>query len=588
MIEPQHSESSLHELSTHSVSDAGAMLELSTLLNSSLDLNFILGNILLSPMGKFLITRGLVFIQTSGWNFEVRTVKGLPTSLLGTRFELTTYWDSFEVFSKLKEKISEEEQPWMNFCETHNIDVVVPMILNDRMVGIIGFGKKITKQKYTRDEITFLESISNIAASAVHNALTVEQLQQTNRRLDSKIQEMNTLFEFGREVNMTFDEQKILRFLSYALMGQLRIMRYAIYVRRGDKMELAHHKLQAKKQNKRMQRALCKLVEPIILSRDHQSHTALEEWLCSQELCVIIPMRSQQQTRGVLCLGEKLNAEKYESIEIEYLSALANITISALENARLFQETLEKLRLEKELGIAREIQIRLFPKKIPQPQHYDIAAINISSQQIGGDYYDVIRMLPHEYALAIADVSGKGIPASLLMANVQSVLRVLVPLNLTICEATARINTIINQNTSPDKFITFFWGILNEETHTFRYVNAGHNPPILMHKDGSFTLLHEGGMILGVLPVTPTYKEGLVTLEAGDYIVMYTDGVTEAMNSEPNEFGEARLRDVLKQNLHRTSSEIIEATHQAVKKYVGAAPQSDDITMVVLKRKETD
>jgi sigma-B regulation protein RsbU (phosphoserine phosphatase) len=226
-------------------------------------------------------------------------------------------------------------------------------------------------------------------------------------------------------------------------------------------------------------------------------------------------MRAQNETRGVLCLGERMGTRGYSDAEVNYLSGLANITITALENTRLIREMIDKQRLEQELNVARTIQKGLLPAVIPAVKGYGIAAINDSSQQIGGDYYDVVPLSEHEYILAIGDVAGKGIPASLLMANVQAALRTIAPLRLSLPEATSRINSLIHNNTGMDKFITFFWGILDVDKHTFTYVNAGHNPPYLLHTDGTHEPLSTGGLILGVLEHTPDYESATVHLREG-------------------------------------------------------------------------
>ena len=226
------------------------------------------------------------------------------------------------------------------------------------------------------------------------------------------------------------------------------------------------------------------------------------------------------------------------------------------------------------------------PKLIPTIPCYDISAINESSQQVGGDYYDIIPLSPHEYVLAIGDVAGKGIPAALLMANVQAALRTIAPLRLQLPDATTRINSLIYGNTDIDKFITFFWGLLDTETHTFEYVNAGHNPPYLLRNDGTVETLSEGGLILGILDPPPPYSSGIVLLEPGDTIVGYTDGVNEAMSSEMVEFGDDRFLELLEDCRDLDALSTITRVRDEIVEYARGAPQSDDITMLVAKRTE--
>jgi sigma-B regulation protein RsbU (phosphoserine phosphatase) len=298
---------------------------------------------------------------------------------------------------------------------------------------------------------------------------------------------------------------------------------------------------------------------------------------------LVIPMQVQSRTKGLILLGQKLGGGSYSKGDLEFLYSLGNLAIISIENARLFQETLEKQRLEDELKIAREIQQGLLPQKLPQIPGYDLAAVNVSSKQVGGDYYDVLPRSETEYVIAIGDVSGKGTPAALLMANVQAAMRALAPLHDNLPETTARINDITFENTRGDKFITFFWGIVDTKSRKFRFVNAGHNLPFLIRKDGSVMRLSEGGLILGIMKTVQPYKEGLVQLEPGDTLFLFTDGVSEAMNASGEDFTEERLEGLVRSLSDRTARDMIQEVRAALEEFCKGAQQSDDITMLVLK-----
>jgi len=225
----------------------------------------------------------------------------------------------------------------------------------------------------------------------------------------------------------------------------------------------------------------------------------------------------------------------------------------------------------------------LLPQQLPEIDGFDIGAINVSSKQVGGDYYDFVKRSENEYVVAIGDVSGKGAPAALLMANVQAALRALAPMDYSLPEATARINDLTFMNTTGDKFITFFWGVIDCVTKQLRYVNAGHNPPFLVRANGAVERLTSGGLILGVMKTVTPYEESVVTLSRGDMLFMYTDGVSEAMNDKGEDFTEERLEKVVREVSGQNASEIIRHVKSAVEAYEGSAPQSDDITMMVIK-----
>lgn len=566
------------------ISDSAALLELSNVLNASTDLDFILGNVLLSSMGKLMVTRGAVLVETEERRYRVRSVKGIPAERLRDEFFIPLGWEHFVTTAALMESPEGTIRAFAACARGCELEIVIPMLLDERMVGIIVLGRKLTGKPFVSSDLTFLESVAAVAASAVRNALSIEQLRGVNRRLDTKIQEMNTLFEISREMNTTFIPDDILRILGYALMGQLRVLRFVVFTHDGTRLRPVLVKNPDFVEDDALTDRLQTLRETLVFSERHPAELPHEQWLQAAGLHTIIPMLTQNQLRGMLCLGPRVGGLSFDRSELEYLHALANITISALENARLVKETIEKQKMEQELSVAKSIQKGLLPKSIPAPDGYRIAAVNESSQLVGGDYYDVIPLSAHEFILAIADVSGKGVPASLLMANVQAALRIIAPLRLPLSEATAGINALIHSNTSPDKFITFFWGLLDTHAHTFTYVNAGHNPPYLLHSDGRVTALNEGGLILGILAHTPPYAVGTIHLAAGETLVCYTDGVNEAMSRDQEEFTDERLQQLLIAQRHLPVDDLLRRIRDEIVDFTRGAPQSDDITMLLFQR----
>jgi len=268
---------------------------------------------------------------------------------------------------------------------------------------------------------------------------------------------------------------------------------------------------------------------------------------------------------------------------MEFLSSLGNLAMISMENIRLFEETLEKQRMEEELKIAHKIQQGLLPKSIPDIPNYQLAARTIPSRQVGGDYFDIVQLDDHRYLLVIADVSGKGTPAALLMSNLQATIRALAPLDITIADATARVNDLIYDNTSADNFITFFWAILNTKDNTFKYVNAGHNHPFYFQADGSVRRLDKGGMILGVMRSLSTYEHETIALQPGDTIVTFTDGVSEAMNPYNEEYGEDRIALVVRNAAVESAGELLNTIFLSVDEFADPDKQTDDITALVVK-----
>jgi phosphoserine phosphatase RsbU/P len=235
---------------------------------------------------------------------------------------------------------------------------------------------------------------------------------------------------------------------------------------------------------------------------------------------------------------------------------------------------------EHEIAEARAIQEGFLPKQIPQLPGYEIAGAWQSARVVGGDYFDVLPFDGETFGLCIADVAGKGLPAALLMSNLQAAVRGLASPSLSPQELCARLNALLYRNMASDRFVTLFYAHLDGPAGQLRYVSAGHNPPFVVHADGSHDRLREGGVVLGVF-ANMGFESGVVQLRSGDRVVLYTDGVTEAWNSEEEEFGEERLLRVLQENPTQTAAEIQKKILQSAAEFTHGTWQ-DDATLLVI------
>jgi phosphoserine phosphatase RsbU/P len=258
--------------------------------------------------------------------------------------------------------------------------------------------------------------------------------------------------------------------------------------------------------------------------------------------------------------------------------ALAKKSVQANEEHREMASLFHQH--EREIAEARAIQEGFLPKEIPQIPGYEIASAWQSARVVGGDYFDVLSFEHGALGICIADVAGKGMPAALLMSNLQAAVRGLAAADISPSDLCARLNFLLCRNMARDRFITFFYGLLDGPTGAFRYVNAGHNPPVLMRRDGSHERLTEGGIVLGAFP-NQTFQNGSVKLQSGDRLVLYTDGVTEASNSEDEEFGDARLIEVLSEN-RAGSAQDLQTKILASAAQFCANRWQDDATLLIL------
>jgi sigma-B regulation protein RsbU (phosphoserine phosphatase) len=556
-----------------------ALFEFSTIVNASFDLSFVLNHFLLTVMGKLLSLRGMIMLSRDKTTFAVETVKGLPRTLVGAELSVS----KLPLRIQYTRELDDAKASWRGFFQEHGIELIVPLVAQRTLVGIAGFAPGRGKGRLAGKEATYVRSLANIAAASIEKSLMIGRLSHVNRQLDKKIQELNTLFELSKEFNAVLEPERLLKLLMYSIMGHIGANRFALCLNRNGVMEVLFSRLAAPV-SEPLKKFFCAMKSPVFV-RDltRKSHTGFREELNALGIVALVPLHIQQETKGVLVIGEKLRGEQYSSTDLEFLFSLGNLAIISIENARLVQETLEKQRLEDELLIAKTIQQGLLPSTLPSIPGVDLAAINLSSKQVGGDYYDVIALGNDRFVLAIGDVSGKGTPASLLMANLQATIRALVPLDLSLSELTKRVNDLLCENTGNDRFITFFWGILDAREKVMRYVSAGHNPPFLLRAGGAVERLDKGGLILGVMKTLVPYEEGAVRLGPGDLLVLFTDGVSEAMDVRGEEWGEEPIERIASERRAGSAEEVMSEIIEQVREHGKQTQQSDDITLLVLK-----
>jgi serine phosphatase RsbU (regulator of sigma subunit)/FixJ family two-component response regulator len=288
---------------------------------------------------------------------------------------------------------------------------------------------------------------------------------------------------------------------------------------------------------------------------------------------LIAPIRVENELIAFLSLGSKATGEEYSAEDLEFLTVAANQIAGRIKN-------LQWRGQNQEFEAARDVQQGLLPKQLPQIPGYDLSGMWQPARLVGGDYFDVFALSETHAVLCIADVVGKGMPAALLMSNVQAATRAIASRTSQPKELCAQVNQIVCNNTTADRFITFFYGLLDAAGRRLAYTNAGHNPPLLLRRDGSLVHLQNGGTALGIVPDWK-YKQGEVGLTAGDRLVLFTDGVTEARNSEGEEFGETRLVELLTRHRHFDAAQLQKKIFDAIGDFSGRDFQ-DDATLIVM------
>lgn len=580
--------------------DLKTLYETSRLLSGSLDLDFVSNNLLLSAMSKLLVTRGYVWLHDpANDGFSLRASKGTRN-----RAEFKTTAADFQVSSIL----TGDDVPEA-FAANH-VQLVAPILFGDRRIGLLGLGGKVTRERFSPQEIEFVSSLVNMSSAAIENSIVVSKLRASNRELDSKIQQLNTLFDLSQEFNATIDRDRLIKLLTLTLMGQMMVSRHVVVISREgtepgempeDDVEVVSVRgVPEASIDEAALRGLWKLTDRYYVDASAIEQSADNEpaanqpagdasiaWLRDNRFALVLPVQHQGLTCGVLCFGPKQTREPYSDADVDFLSALANLFIVSLQNSFLVDEQIEKERLEEEMRLARQIQEKLQPSEMPKVDGLQVGMLALPSRHVAGDYVDIVALDGNRILTAIGDVTGKGLPASLLMSNVQACLHMVLPMEMTLEEATGHMNRVICSNTGFDKFITYFHGIYHEADGKFEYVNAGHNPPMVLRSNDEVELLETGGLLLGVMASMP-YDRGSIQLESGDIVAMFTDGATEAMNEMEEEYGEERLIEAIRQNRDLDASSLIKAVVRDIEAFVGGSPTAfDDLTMIVMKRMES-
>jgi phosphoserine phosphatase RsbU/P len=294
-----------------------------------------------------------------------------------------------------------------------------------------------------------------------------------------------------------------------------------------------------------------------------------------------LPIVSGDKIVGVLSLENHNPAGLSEEI-LEWLSVLVTQAAIFIDKALLHAELIEKKRLEEELRIARDVQLSLLPSSAPTLNGLDIHGINVPTYSVGGDYYDFIPIVDGHLGIVVADVAGKGIPASLIMASFRAVLRAEIRNNYAIRTILTKVNRLLYETLRDDQFVSAFYGVLDLARRRFTYSNAGHHPGIVFRPDGKRRYLKSGGMVLGIFDAV-SYNEQFIDLVPGDLLLLYTDGLVEADNRDGEMYGRNRLEKFVADNKSLDSRALCDALYADVSSFTDAARPSDDTTIVIAK-----
>lgn len=296
-----------------------------------------------------------------------------------------------------------------------------------------------------------------------------------------------------------------------------------------------------------------------------------------------VPLGVGANVFGIIYADSPLSDNRFSEDHLKVLTTLASVAAIRVENARLTEEQMERERLEREQQVASEIQQRFLPAAAPQIEGYELQGISFPCYEIGGDYYDFIQREDGKLVIALGDVSGKGTAAALLMSSLHAAVHAQADNHDSIVKTISAVNRYLVESIPPNRFVTLFYAVLDSKTGSLTFLNAGHNPPLIVHAGGTMEQLASGGLPLGIMS-DAEFREGGTQLRHGDVLVIYSDGVSEAVNPSGEEFGPTRLYEVVARNLDASAGGIRDRIESALTKFCQGTPAADDITLVIVKR----
>jgi sigma-B regulation protein RsbU (phosphoserine phosphatase) len=545
-----------------------ALLESAQLLNSSLDLDRLLQHLLRTVMGRLLVGRGFVAVSEDG-KMQLAQVRGLKEFKVGDVFD----------------------EPTARAAGIHSI---YPIGNHEQPTGLLGIGKPPGGEIAPEEEES-LKALLGLAASSIANAQAHTETRRSNRELDQKIQELRALLDLVRGLTSTLEPEEVARLLVLTLSGRWAVGKYALTVQKQGHPVVERQKGIALPLVEDFQTIVNRLPEAVFVKDLPES--IFKESLVGQKAELLFPLRSSESTNGFLVFGSRLGKLAYTESDLEFGAGLVAQAGVAFENSWYVRETIDRKKMEQELALAASIQEGLFPEYLPTIAGYEMSARNRPALQCGGDYYDVLPVEANEntgeksFLLCVADVSGKGLPASLLMSNMQATLRALLGRVPTLVELASRTNELLHATTPSNKFVTAVLLELEPSTGAVKYVNAGHGDCLLLrHASGEAERLEATGLPLGMMPpemlemLGKNYEERSLQLQAGDLLALYSDGVTEAYDEDENEWGDERLLACLRPVADAPVKAIVGKIFEEIDRFAGIAPQHDDITLLILRR----
>jgi len=422
------------------------------------------------------------------------------------------------------------------------------------------------------------------------------KLEDENLRLRRAVEELSIINEIATAISSTFTMEKIVDLIVKKCVKHLKVEQTAVMLldeKGGERpFKTMIRKVDTSGEilpfrfNEQLTGWMLKNKKPLMINdliNDDRFQRVTDGPFPINSL-LSVPLILKGRMIGLLTAFNKKLDGDFSAEDQRLLSIIAAQSAQVIENARLYEEEQELVKMTEQVRLASEIQTGLLPKEQPQVEGYDIAGASYPAQVVGGDYFDFISMDGKQWAICLGDVCGKGLPAAMLMSNLQATIRGYAVTDISPNECLTRSNHLLHKSTDSNKFATVFFGILDAEKNQFTYANAGHNRPFYFSAGEDPIYLETAGIALSFLE-NFSYEQDTVVLKKDDVLVIYSDGIPEAINDREEEYGEERMMSCVTGNLSCSSHDLIQKIVDDVQNHVGDYPQFDDMTIVIIKRR---
>ncbi len=531
--------------------------------------------IVLNIMGEFAATKGFIAVKEKD-SFKTMSHKGRIDTESVDRFINEKRYES-EITALIDDRLNDI-----------GIRLLIPVKREDT-IAYIGLAGDLVLDIYERKKDFYLKAFINIASLVIDNELLYKEQTDLNKLLEQKIYQLKTIFDISAELNMQLEESQILDITLHTILGHFLISKAIIYTYIDENnADIIVKGIKHKNE-----------IIPSFYSKPYIDYLRKNDFINLDEtdndfmlpirehkLYYLFPLRYKDRLIGAVLLGKKMGLYSLNQQDVEFLKTLLTQALVELLNIRLFKEYTEKMVMEREISIAKGIQERLLPKSTPEIPGYSVDTMIMQCNELGGDFYNIYRMDDNKYVFLVGDVSGKGIPAALIMSNIQALVQAIFSERIDLNIGMQKINRLLFESTEQNRYATLIFMILDLENNTIHYTNAGHNQPFLCKSNGNILYLDKGGIPIGIFPKA-VYETEILNFETGDIVVLYSDGITEAQNPNDAEFGQYNLEKTIKESIDLSPEEIKTNLISALDNFKMGHKQNDDITLCIIKRTDS-